>query len=236
MSKSAEEVETIRAAARITDATIAQLPRIAQPGVTEKQVAWELEKFMRENGADGPAFDIIVASGINSAKPHHTPTDRPLVAGDVIIVDLGAKLNGYHSDLTRTFYLGKQPSDHFWHIYDLVAAAQKNAIKQLRAGLLGSEADAFARDFIRLAGYEKAFIHGLGHGVGLEIHEGPRLSYANTQGILPNQSVVTVEPGIYLENWGGVRIEDLLLLHPTHGELLSQADQEPAISIISIGE
>ena len=111
--KSAEEIKIIRAAARITDMTIAQLPRFAQPGVTEKQVAWELEKFMRENGADDTAFDIIVASGVNSAKPHHTPTDRPLVAGDVIIVDLGAKLNGYHSDLTRTFYLGKQPSDHF---------------------------------------------------------------------------------------------------------------------------
>ncbi|MCU0493747.1 MAG: Xaa-Pro peptidase family protein [Chloroflexaceae bacterium] len=225
--KDAEELATLRRAIAITDAAIsAVVPRL-QPDYSEKQAAWLLEVAMRENGADSVGFPIIVAAGPNAALPHARPTEALLGTGRPIIIDMGAKLNGYHADLTRTVVLG-EPDARFWEIYDLVLAAQRQAIGGLRAGLRGYEADALARDFISAAGYGANFGHGLGHGVGLDIHEGPGLRRVAADKVeqapqLRAGAVFSVEPGIYLEGWGGVRIEDLVLLHDDHAEVLSAA-------------
>ena len=229
--KSAEELAAIRAAARITDETVAQVPRFARPGETERAVAWELEKYMREAGADRPAFDIIVASGPNSALPHHRPGDRVLQAGDIVIVDLGAEFDGYKSDLTRTFYLGTSPEDRFWEIYNTVQAAQQAAIGGIRPGVTGKAVDSLARDLITAAGHGDHFGHGTGHGVGIDIHEDPRFSKVSEKTIIPDGAVMTVEPGIYLPDYGGVRIEDLLLVTPEGYSYLSAAPQTPLIPI-----
>ena len=228
--KSREEIFLIRQAAAITDMAMSQFPEIAQPGHSEKALAWELEKIMREAGADGLAFPIIVAAGRNSAKPHHRPSNRTLVEGDSIVVDMGAQVGGYRSDLTRTFYLGSEPDEQFWSIYNLVWEAEQHAIDQLNAGMTGAQADALARDLITQAGYGEAFGHGLGHGVGLDIHEGPSLSRRNEKA-LPAGAVVTVEPGIYLPEWGGVRIEDLVLLENNGVTRLSQCPKSPIIPV-----
>jgi Xaa-Pro aminopeptidase len=226
--KTAVEVEAIKAAAAITDYAMSQVNQIAKPGMTEKQLAWELEKIMREAGADAMAFPVIVASGPNSALPHHRVGERPLQAGDVIIIDMGAELNGYSSDLTRTFFLGSDPGPQFRHIYEMVHLAQTNALQKLRPGMTSKEADALAREVIEDAGYEENFGHGLGHGVGLEIHEAPALSWRFEER-LPTGSVITIEPGIYLTGWGGVRIEDLIYLAEDGPHLLSQCPKNPII-------
>ena len=229
--KSADELAAIRAAARLTDATVAQVPQLARPGVSERAVAWELEKFMREAGAEATAFDIIVASGPHSALPHHHPGERLLQAGDMVIVDLGAQLDGYKSDLTRTFYLGETPDDAFWSLYNTVEQAHGAAIAGIRPGVTGKDVDALARDLITAAGHGDHFGHGTGHGVGLEIHEEPRFSRLAEKTIIPAGAVMTVEPGIYLPGFGGVRIEDLLLVTPDGAEYLSAAPKSPLIAI-----
>jgi Xaa-Pro aminopeptidase len=226
--KDSAEINKIRAAAAITDHAMAQVHRLAQPGVTERELAWQLEKIMREHGADGLAFETIVASGPNGALPHHRPTDRKLQIGDNITIDMGARLDGYHSDMTRAFYLGDEPDEQFWTIYNLVLDAQRNVLDNLKAGMSGVEADSLARDTITDAGYGENFGHGLGHGVGLYIHEGPRLSKIDDN-ILPENAVVTVEPGVYVPGWGGVRIEDLVLVGEAGIEFLSKCPKEPVI-------
>ncbi len=229
--KSEEELAAIRAAARLTDAAVAQVPRLARPGVSERAVAWEIEKFMREAGAEAPAFDIIVASGPNSALPHHHPGDRQLQAGDIVIVDLGAQVDGYKSDLTRTFYLGETADDAFWSIYNTVSAAHQAAIAGIRQGVTGKTIDALARDLITTAGHGEHFGHGTGHGVGLEIHEEPRFSRLAADTPIPAGAVMTVEPGIYLPGYGGVRIEDLMLVAEDGAQYLSGAPQTPLIPV-----
>lgn len=229
--KSDDELAYIMAAARITDATVSQVPSLARPGLTEKALAWELEKVMRDAGADRPGFDIIVASGPNSALPHHRPGDRQLQAGDALIIDLGAEVNGYKSDLTRTFHLGAEPDEQFRMVYGIVLAAQEAALAGARAGLSGKDVDAMARDVITAAGYGDSFGHGLGHAVGLDIHESPRFSRLADKGTLPPGAVMTVEPGIYLSGWGGVRIEDLIVLTEAAPRLLSMAPKDPAIPL-----
>lgn len=229
--KSPEEVAAIRKASRITDETVAQFPRMARPGTTERALAWELEKFMRESGANRPGFDIIVASGPNSALPHHHPGDRVLEPGDLIVVDLGAEVDGYRSDLTRTFYLGESPDDAFWNIYNTVWQAQEAAIAGIRPGVTGKAVDSLARDLINAAGHKEHFGHGTGHGVGLEIHEEPRFSMHAEKTIIPAGAVMTVEPGIYLSGYGGVRIEDLLLVTGGGAEYLSAAPKSPLIPL-----
>lgn len=229
--KSADELAAIRAAARLTDETVAQMPRLARPGVSERAVAWELEKYMREAGAEAVAFDIIVASGPNSALPHHHPGERLLQAGDIVIVDLGAQVDGYKSDLTRTFYLGDAGDDAFWGIYDTVRQAHDAAIAGIRPGVTGKTVDALARDLISAAGHGDHFGHGTGHGVGLEIHEEPRFSRLAEKTIIPQGAVMTVEPGIYLPGYGGVRIEDLVLVTADGAEYLSAAPQSPLIAV-----
>lgn len=229
--KSPDELAAIRRAAEIADETVAQFPRLARPGLSERDLAWELEKYMREAGADRPGFDIIVASGPNSALPHHHPGDRLLEPGDMIIVDLGAEVDGYRSDLTRTFYLGDSPDDSFWAIYNTVRQAQEAAIGGIRAGVTGKTVDSLARDCIKAAGYGDHFGHGTGHSLGLEIHEEPRFSIAAEKSKIPAGAVMTVEPGIYLPGLGGVRIEDLILVTVNGPEYLSAAPQTPLISL-----
>lgn len=228
--KTAVELEAIKAAAAITDFAMSQVPQLVKLGMTEKQLAWELEKTMREAGADGMAFPVIVASGPNSALPHHHTGERPLQANDILLIDMGAELNGYKSDLTRTFFLGSELSEQFRHIYDLVQLAQTNALTHLRPGMTSIEGDALAREVIEDSGHAEHFGHGLGHSLGLEIHESPGLTWRYEETI-PAHAVITIEPGIYLSGWGGIRIEDLIYLTDTGPQLISQCPKNPLIKV-----
>ncbi len=227
--KDAQEIEAIRKAAALTDEALAYGLSQVRPGMPERELAWLLERYMREHGAEAVAFDIIVAGGVNSARPHALASHDPLPAGQPIVIDLGARVDGYCADLTRTICLG-EPADPntFWTVYNTVQTAQQTALEQIRPGMTGAEADALARDVIARAGYADAFGHSLGHGVGLAIHEGPRLGRRFEDRLEPGM-VVTIEPGIYLPTWGGVRIEDLALLTEDGLEVLSRAPKNPII-------
>jgi Xaa-Pro aminopeptidase len=229
--KNATEMELMRQAAAMTDTVMAQIPNIARIGQTERQLAWELEKMLREAGADEMAFPIIVASGPNRALPHHAPSPRPLQAGDPLIVDMGAKLHGYHSDLTLSFHLGAEPSTQFWQIYNLVKQANENVFKNLRPGMALLETDALARNIINDAGFKDNFGHGLGHGVGLEIHEDPFLSpRAAKDAVIQAGMNITIEPGIYVPGWGGIRLEDFAYLAADGLQSISQCPKQPIIA------
>lgn len=195
-----------------------------RPGRTEREVARELESLMAEHGADGPSFETIVAAGPNSAIPHHRPTGAVLAQGDFVKIDFGALVAGYHSDMTRTLVLGAVAP---WQqeIYDLVLTAQAAGREALAPGASLKEVDAAARDIITVAGYGENFGHGLGHGVGLQIHEAPGIGSTAT-GTLLAGSAVTVEPGVYLPDRGGVRIEDTLVVRPDGPELLTRFPKE----------
>ncbi len=228
--KDASELAAIEAAAQLTDQTMAYAYTVARPGMSEQELAWMLEVYLREHGAQGVAFEFIVASGPNSALPHARPTDRLLHAGEPITIDMGARLpNGYHSDLTRTFCLGEPADERFRTVYATVLAAQHAGLAALRPGLAGRAADEAARQVIENAGYGEYFSHSLGHGVGLEVHEMPALA-PSSQDTLATNAVVTVEPGIYLPGWGGVRIEDLVVITPDGCRLLSHAAELPVIA------
>ncbi len=177
--------------------------------MTEQVVARELENLLRRDGADGLSFESIVAFGENAAEPHHDPGHRVLEEGDVIKLDFGALYGGYHADMTRTVSFG-EPASELKKIHDVVKQAQQAGIDAIRAGVSGTEVDAAARGVIDGAGYGANFTHGLGHGVGLDVHEGPRLGREFADHELPAGAVVTVEPGIYLPGLGGVRIEDMV--------------------------
>ncbi len=222
--KSGGELAKIRAAAAITDRVMALVPQLVRPGMTERALAWELEKAMREAGAEAMAFDILVASGPNAALPHHHPGERPLQPGEPLIVDMGAQVDGYKSDLTRTFFLGAEPDARFQEIFTVVQAAQTAVRRHARPGQNGNEVDALGRSVIQQAGFGDYFGHGLGHGLGLEIHERPFFTFTPSGGdytLLPG-TVVTVEPGIYLPGWGGIRLEDLFLVTADGLEAISQ--------------
>ncbi|HEY48699.1 MAG TPA: aminopeptidase P family protein [Dehalococcoidia bacterium] len=208
--KDAEELQLIEKAAALSDAALeAVLPQV-QPGTSERELAWKLERFMRQNGSEPLPFDIIVASGPNSALPHAKPTDRPISQNEPVVIDLGATVGGYSSDISRTFYMGA--GDNTFHrIYDIVLGAQLTAMATLQAGMNGEQADQLARTVIEQAGYEENFGHGLGHGIGLAAHEEPRLG-PNSSDVLTDGMVFTIEPGIYIDGWGGVRIEDTVVL------------------------
>ena len=210
--KDAGEVALLRLACEAADAALADLVARGglRPGRTEREVARELEALMLDHGADAISFETIVAAGPNSAIPHHRPTDAVLAAGDFVKIDFGALVAGYHSDMTRTFVLGKA-ADWQLEIYQLVADAQRAGREALRPGASLREVDAAARQLIVDAGYGEQFGHGLGHGVGLQIHEAPGIG-ATSAGTLLAGSVVTVEPGVYLPGRGGVRIEDTLVV------------------------
>lgn len=219
--KDDSERAAIAEAARITDEALRLATENLRPGITERELAWTIERAMRECGADGAAFATCVAAGPHGARPHHAPTDRPLEAGEPIVIDLGAKVNGYCGDLTRTIILG-EPTVTFTDRYNTVLAAQCAALVGTHAGMTGRESDALAREMLAAAGFDKEFIHGLGHGVGLLIHEGPSLGPKTEETLLPGH-VVTIEPGIYFEGWGGIRIEDLCVITPNGLEVLSHA-------------
>ena len=190
-------------------------------GITENEVAWAIEKYMRENGSQAIAFDVIVAPGPNSALPHARPSQRQIKSGESVVIDIGARSGGYCSDLTRTICLGT-PNETFRKVYDTVFGAQLTAIAILKEGMTGEEADSLARTVIEEAGYGEAFGHSLGHGVGLAPHEQPRLAPNSTES-LSKGMVFSIEPGIYLTGWGGVRIEDLAVLEESQVRLLSEA-------------
>lgn len=217
------ELAKISKAAAIADEAFASIIKFIRPGMTERAVANKLDYFLKQFGADKPSFDSIVASGPNSALPHAQPGDRKIRKGDFLVMDFGARYQGYCSDMTRTICIGR-PTDRHLEIYNLVHRAQADGLRAVRPGARGREADAAARDVIEGAGYGKYFGHGLGHGVGLEVHEGPRLGKIS-EDLLKLGNVVTVEPGIYLPGWGGVRIEDLVAVTAKGCRVLSHSNK-----------
>lgn len=221
--KDEEELVHLSRAAELADSAIAHIKSRMQPGMTEKDTAWEIERFLRDNGSEELPFHVIVASGPNSALPHATPTERRIQADEPIIIDLGARIGGYCSDLTRTLYLGSQDPT-FTKIHDLVLGAQLTALATLNTGMNGEQADSLARTVIEQAGYRDSFGHGLGHGVGLAPHENPRLGY-KSEDILNDDMVFTVEPGIYLPGWGGVRIEDMVMFEHGQARVLTKSEK-----------
>ena len=227
--KDAGEIALLRLACEAADAALTDLVDNGglRPGRTERAVGRELEALMLDHGADGPSFETIVAAGANSAVPHHRPTDAVLEAGDFVKIDFGALVGGYHSDMTRTFVLGSAAA---WQreLYQLVAAAQQAGREALAVGATLSDVDAAAREVIAAAGHADHFGHGLGHGVGLQIHEAPGIN-STAAGTLLAGSVVTVEPGVYLPDRGGVRIEDTLVVGERTPELLTRFPKELAI-------
>jgi Xaa-Pro aminopeptidase len=224
--KDADEVEALRRACAVGDAALAGLLAAGglRPGRTEREVALDLEDRMRAHGATGPAFETILAAGAHSAVPHHRPTAAELRPGDLVKLDFGALVDGYHSDMTRTVVLGRAAG---WQreLHALVAEAQSAGRAALVPGAEVTAVDAAARDVVERAGRGEEFVHGLGHGVGLQIHEAPYVGKTGT-GALAAGMVVTVEPGVYLAGRGGVRIEDTLAVRDSGPELLTHTTRE----------
>lgn len=220
LAKSPAEINLIRAAVQLNERVFQEVFKEIKVGMTERQVAIMIETLMREKGSEGPCFATIVASGPNGAKPHAVPGERPLKEGEPIVVDMGLILNGYCSDMTRTVVLG-EPAPETRNIFRLVRQAQLAGVKAIRAGVTGAAVDRAARQIIVEAGYGTRFGHALGHGVGLAVHEGPALS-SRCKKKLQAGMVVTVEPGIYLPAWGGVRLENMVVVTAQGCEVLNR--------------
>lgn len=218
--KEEKEIACLVKAVELAEAALEYITGKIRPGMKEKEVAWEIERFLREKGSEPLPFDIIVASGPNAALPHAKPTERSLSRDEPIIIDLGARVEGYASDLTRTLCLNS-PDATFTEIYELVLDTQLTTISYLEAGMSGEQVDSFARKTIEQGGYKDAFGHGLGHGVGLATHEQPRLG-PNSKDALAENMVFTIEPGIYLSGWGGVRIENMVIVEEGRAKILSK--------------
>jgi Xaa-Pro aminopeptidase len=221
------EVARIEAACAIADAALAVVRHRLGEGATEAEVALELEWQMRRLGADGPSFETIVASGPNGAMPHHRAGDRRVAEGDLVVIDFGALVDGYHSDMTRTVLVG-EGTDTQRRMLDAVTASQAAGVAAVHAGVEARAVDEACRSVLREAGWEDAFVHGTGHGVGLDIHESPRVA-ANATGSLADGHVVTVEPGVYLAEHGGVRIEDTVVVTAEGSRPLTLAPKEPTL-------
>ena len=208
--KDADELKLLARAIEIGDEAFELVAPTIEVGITEREIAWQMEKAMRERGAEKIGYDIIVAAGANGALPHHRAGDKVVEDGDAIVIDMGAVYEGYTGDMTRTIIVG-EADETFQRVYETVLRAQLEAEDKARAGMTGKEVDAIARDIITEAGYGDAFGHSLGHGIGLEVHEEPRIS-AQSEQVLEDGMVFTIEPGIYLSGWGGVRIEDNVVM------------------------
>ena len=219
--KDQRELALLQRAIDASDAAMEAVCPNITVGMTEREVAWRMEMAMRDFGADGISFDTIVASGPNGAMAHHRPSDRAIQAGEPIVIDMGAIVEGYCSDITRTVVVG-EPDETFRKIYDIVLGAQLTAINTVRPGMTGEDCDDLSRAVIAEAGYGDNFGHSLGHGVGLAVHENPRVSPRSPDKLEPNM-VFTVEPGIYLTGWGGIRIEDIVVLGDDGAKVLSKA-------------
>jgi Xaa-Pro aminopeptidase len=224
-SKSPEEVAAIRAAAQLAQEALADVLPGVHVGCTEVGVGAALESALRRRGSEWHPFPTIVASGPRSALPHARTSGRSIAAGELLLVDFGAQVDGYCADLTRTMVVGARADERQRAVHELVQTAQRRAIEHLRAGMPAREGDALAREVIAMRGFGEAFGHSLGHGLGLEVHEAPRLA-PNTETPLPPHAVVTVEPGVYFPGWGGVRLEDDVYLGPAGAERLSDGRTE----------
>lgn len=227
--KEEAEVEALRRSVALTDAAFAHLMEVIRPGMTEQQAAWEIESYMRRHGASKVAFDLIVAAGPNGALPHARASDHIVHPGEPIVVDIGCVVDGYCSDMTRTVCLG-EPDPKYVAVWELVLRAQEAAKAAIRAGVPAVEADGAARSLITEAGYAEHFGHGLGHGVGLAVHESPKVSPLS-EDVLQAGMSLTVEPGIYLPGEFGVRIEDLVIVREEGVETLTNTPKTPALNI-----
>ena len=224
MVKDEQEIELIRKAASIADQAFSHILKVIKPGMREAEVALELEYKMRQLGAQGPSFDTIVASGFRSALPHGVASEKVIESGDFVTMDFGAIYQGYVSDITRTIVVGKVDQKQR-DIYNIVLEAQLNGVNHVKAGMTGKEADALTRDIISRYGYGEYFGHSTGHGIGLDVHEGPGLA-TKSEIVLQPGMVVTVEPGIYISKFGGVRIEDDVLITKEGCEILTHSPKE----------
>ncbi|MER1956561.1 MAG: Xaa-Pro peptidase family protein [Solibacillus sp.] len=222
--KSQEEINIIKVACEIADNAFTHILNFIKPGITELDVSNELEFFMRKQGATSSSFDIIVASGLRSALPHGVATKKIIETGDFVTLDFGAYYNGYISDITRTVAVG-QPSEKLVEMYNAVLESQLLALEKVGPGMTGAEADAVSRDYLKSKGLGEAFGHSLGHGIGLEVHEGPGLNFRSEVVLEPNMTV-TIEPGAYIPGVGGVRIEDDILITETGNEILNHSDKK----------
>jgi Xaa-Pro aminopeptidase len=225
MIKDEQELAVMRRAAAIADEAFTHVLGYIKPGVKEWDVALELEFKMKRLGAEGLAFETIVASGVRSSLPHGHASDKLIASGDLVTMDFGALFHGYCSDMTRTVMVG-EPSVKQREIYAIVLEAQKRGVAACKAGMTGKELDEVCRGYIREQGYAEAFGHGTGHGVGRFIHEGPKVSLKGEKDRLQAGMIVTIEPGIYLAGWGGVRIEDMLLVTESGSESFSKSPRE----------
>ena len=228
-SKDKKEIDNIRNAIRLTELSLQKILPKVKEGMTEKEIALKLEFIMRNAGAEKVAFDLVVASGENSAMPHHHPSDKKIKKGDLLLMDVGIELNGYCSDMTRVFTIG-EASSQSQEIYDIVLKANKAGIKSVSTGKMCKEVDKIARGIIAEAGYGNYFGHATGHGLGIDVHEQPSLSALNKEK-LEEGAVVTIEPGIYIPNFGGVRIEDVVLVKGDGCEILTTFPKEKLIVI-----
>jgi Xaa-Pro aminopeptidase len=222
--KEPEELEYIIKAAALVDIAFERAKTIIRPAITEKEAAWEIEKFLRQEGSEGIPFEIIVASGPNSALPHARPTEKTIRSGEPVLIDMGARISGYCSDFSRTLFLGKADKT-FREIYNIVLKAQATAMKGIESKMTASQADRLARSVVEQDGYGDAFGHGLGHGVGLATHELPAIGPSSSD-LLADGMVFTIEPGIYLAGQGGVRIEDMVVLENGKARVLTKAERD----------
>jgi Xaa-Pro aminopeptidase len=229
--KDDDEIDLHQKAANIADQAFVYLIDTVEPGMTEREVALELEFFMRENRAEDVSFPPIVASGEKSALPHAKPGEEPIEQGELLLVDMGAKYRGYCSDMTRTVFFGDPPSK-VREVYEIVLEAQKTGLEEIGPGVEGEYVHEKAAEVIENAGYGDEFGHGLGHGVGLDVHEGPRLSETSDDTLEPGM-VVTVEPGIYIKGWGGIRIEDMVRITEDGYVSFSGSPKENVINPLS---
>ena len=218
------ELDLITRAALLIDAAFEEVKALIRPGMTEKDAAWEIEQFIRSEGSDGVPFEIIIASGPNSALPHARPTERIIRAGEPVLIDMGARISDYCSDFSRTLCWG-QADKTLQEIYNIVLKAQLAAIGGIISGMNGAQVDRLARSVIENGDYGNDFGHGLGHGVGLAEHESPSIS-PNSTDILADGMVFTIEPGIYLAGWGGVRIEDMIVLEDSKARVLTKSGKD----------